>query len=100
MPRITDISPYKGSTLRIDLDEGEPLFINSEVVYSANLKKGMDVPQTAIDQLLHDNELRKAKERGLYLMDYGDNTYVQLFNKLRRNYAEDICYEVCDKLAE
>lgn len=100
MPVITDIAPYKGSTIRIDLDEGEPLFINSEIVYSYNLQKGMEIPKQAIEQLLHDNELRKAKERGLYLMDYGDNTYAQLFGKLRRNYSEDICYEVCDKLAE
>ena len=34
MPTITEIAPYKGSTVRIDLDEGEPLFINSEIVYS------------------------------------------------------------------
>ena len=100
MPKITDIAPYKGSTIRIDLDEGEPLFINSEIVYSYNLQKGMEIPKQAIEQLLHDNELRKAKERGLYLMDYGDNTYAQLFGKLKRNYSEDICYEVCDKLAE
>jgi regulatory protein len=100
MPVITDIAPYKGSTVRIDLDEGESLFINSEIVYSYNLQKGMEIPKQGIEQLLHDNELRKAKERGLYLMDYGDNTYAQLFGKLRRNYSEDICYEVCDKLAE
>lgn len=100
MPKITDIAPYKGSTVRIDLDEGEPLFLNNEVVYSSDLKKGMDIPHSAIEQLVRDNEFRKARERGLYLMDYGDNTYVQLFGKLRRSYAEDICYDVCDKLAE
>ena len=100
MPVITEIAPYKGSTIRIDLDEGEPLFINAEIVYNYNLQKGMDIPESAIEQILHDNEFRKAKERGLYLMDYGDNTYAQLFGKLRRNYEEDICYEVCDKLAE
>ena len=100
MPLITDIAPYKGSTIRIDLDEGEPLFINSEIVYSFNLKKGMSLPQSAIEQLIHDNELRKAKERGLYLMDYADNTYAGLFKKLQKNYSDDICYEVCDKLSE
>ena len=100
MPKITDIAPYKGSTVRIDLDEGEPLFLNNEVVYSSDLKKGMDIPHSAIEQLVRDNEFRKARERGLYLMDYCDNTYVQLFGKLRRSYAEDICYDVCDKLAE
>lgn len=100
MPKITDIAPYKGSTVKVELEDCEPLFLNSEVVYSANIKKGMDIPQAAVEQLIHDNDLRKARERGLYLMDYGDNTYVQLFGKLRRNYSEDICYEVCDKLAE
>ena len=100
MPVITDISEYKGSTVRVDLDEGEPLFINREIAYSYNLSKGMKLPDAAIEQIMHDNTLRKAKERGLYLMDFADNTYVGLFKKLRKTYAEDICYEVCDKLAE
>ena len=100
MPVISDIAPYKGSTMRIDFEGREPLFISSEVVYNYNLQKGMDMPDSAIEQLIHDNEFRKARERGLYLMDYGDNTYAQLFGKLKRNYSEDICYEVCDKLAE
>ena len=100
MPKIIDISPFKGSTLRIDFDEGEPLFINSEVVYSFNLQKGMTLPGAAIEQLIHDNTLKKAKERGLYLMDYNDNTYMGLFKKLQKNYSDDICFEVCDKLAE
>lgn len=99
MPKILDITPFKDSTLRIDLDEGEPLFINCEVVHSFNLQKGMSLPETALEQLIHDNTFRKAKERGLYLMDYGDNTYAQLFKKLQKNYSDNICYEVCDKLA-
>lgn len=99
MPEITDIQTYKGSTMRVDIRGREPLFVNREVVYEKNLQKGMDIPESAVDEILHDNELRKAKERALYLMDYSDNTYMGLFNKLKKNYPDDICFEVCDKLA-
>ncbi|MBR1752459.1 MAG: RecX family transcriptional regulator [Ruminococcus sp.] len=100
MPVITDISDFKGNVVRIDLDDREPLFIYREVAYSYNLQKGMSLPDAAIEQIRNDHDYKKARERALYLMDYSDNTYMTLFKKLRKNYNEDICYRVCDDLAE
>ena len=99
MPKITAVTPYKDNTVMVAFDGREPLFVNREIVYKKNIQAGMDIPEAPIDELLHDNELRKAKERALYLMDYSDNTYMGLFKKLSRNYPDDICYEVCDDLA-
>ena len=45
-------------------------------------------------------DLRRARERALYLLDYKDYSYILMFRKLSENYPEQICFEVCDKLAE
>ena len=100
MPVIADISQFKGKTLRIDFSEGEPAFINSEVVYDKSLKKGMVLSEDQWQEVVYANDLRRAKERALYLLDYKDYSYVMLFKKLSENYEEQICYEVCDKLSE
>ena len=36
----------------------------------------------------------------MYLLDYRDYSYSELYKKLLNNYGEQICYDVCDKLAE
>jgi len=100
MPTIADIQTYKGKTLRIDLAQGEPVFINSGVAADMGLRKGMTLTDEEWSAVIYKNELRRAKERALYLLDYKDYSYVMMFKKLRENYPEKICYDVCDKLAE
>ena len=100
MRQITNIENYKGKTLRIDFAQGEPAFINSEVVYDHGLSKGMTLSDEQWQAVEYSNDLRRAKERALYLLDYKDYSYILLFKKLSENYSEQICYDVCDRLAE
>ena len=100
MPTITSIEKYKGSTMRVDLDEGEPLFINVDVLNEYHLQKDITLPEAAIEEIIHSNDFRRAKERALYLLDERDYSYIELYRKLERNYPEDICLEVCNRLSE
>ena len=52
------------------------------------------------EKIVFDNEFRKAKERALYLLDYRDYSYVELYKKLEKNYSEEICDAVMDKMLE
>lgn len=100
MYRITKISPYKGKTLRIDFEQGEPAFINAEIVSDLRLAAGMTLTEEQWAQVTYACDLRRARERALYLLDYKDYSYIMMFKKLSENYPEQICYEVCDRLAE
>ncbi|MCD7771345.1 MAG: RecX family transcriptional regulator [Oscillospiraceae bacterium] len=99
MPTVISIEKYKGSTMRVDLDEGEPLFINVDVLNEYHLQKEMTLPESAIEEIIHANDFRRAKERALYLLDERDYSYIELYRKLERNYPEDICLEVCNRLS-
>ena len=100
MYRITEISRYKGSTLRIDFEQGEPAFINAQVAADKGLKAGMTLSDEEWEDVVYANDFRRARERALYLLDYKDYSYILMFRKLSENYPEQICYEVCDRLAE
>ena len=91
MLKITGVSKYKGSTYMIEFEEGETAFLNYEVVSAYGLRAGLDMPQSAWEKIVFDNEFRKAKERALYLLDYRDYSYVELYKKLEKNYSEEIC---------
>lgn len=98
--KIVSVGKYKGSTYRIDFDEGEPAYLNIEIVNKFNLKAGISLPLSAWEQIKSENEYRKARERALYLLDIKDYSFVDMFKKLRANYDEDTCYRVMQKLVE
>lgn len=100
MPKIESIEKYKGRTVKLTLDEGEPAFLNADIVSRYGLKAGVSVPDSAWGEIRHADTFRRARERAMYLLDYRDYSYADLVKKLMDNYEEDICFEVADKLAE
>ncbi len=100
MMKILSVEKYKGSTYRIDFEEREPAFINNEIISLYHLKAGVEIPDEAWEEIVYANDFRRARERALYLLDYRDYSYIELYKKLLANYDEQICYDVCDKLAE
>lgn len=98
--KITSIEQFKGKTLKVSFESGEPIFINSDIAAEYHLQKDIDIPQSGIDDIVRANDTRRAKERALYLLDNRDYSYAELFKKLAENYDEDICYEVLNRLAE
>lgn len=100
MLKIISVEKYKGSTYRVDIENSEPAFLNSEIISKYNIRSGMEVSEDLWDEIVYSNEFRRARERAMYLLDYRDYSYSELYKKLLNNYGEQICYDVCDKLAE
>ena len=102
---VTDVSPFKGSMMCVELSGGGlaqemKIYIHSEIIRKYNIAKGMELSEEEADRLIYENDLRRARERALYLMESRDHSYRELFDKLEKNYSEDICFGVCNRLAE
>lgn len=97
---ITEISKYKGSTLCVLFDSGERIYINEKIAAEYSLKEGLNVPAAAAEEMTAANDLRRARERALYLLDARDYTFVELYKKLEKNYGSEICLKVCRNMAE
>lgn len=100
MLKVTNVSRYKGMTYMIEFEDRDPEFLNQQTVNMFNLRAGASLPLSAWEDIKAEEEYRKARERALYLLDYKDYSYVDLFHKLEKNYSEDICYRVMDKMVE
>lgn len=94
------LEKYKGSTFRLEFSDGEVCFINAETAADFHLKEGMNVPDGAREEIKAADELRKARERALYLLDYRDYSFVELYKKLEQNYSDETCLKVLERLAE
>lgn len=84
----------------INFSEGDPAFINADIIAQFSLKNGVEIPESAWNEIVYANDFRKARERALYLLDYRDYSYIELFKKLENNYDEEICYDVVDSLVK
>ena len=98
--KITAVEKYKGSTYRVDFDEGESAYLNLEIISKFNIRAGLDLPLSAWKQIKQESDFRRARERALYLLDRRDYSFVEMFKKLRQNYDEELCYRVMQRLVE
>ena len=81
-------------------DDGERIYIHEKILSECHLKEGINVPQEAVEEIVAANDYRRARERALYLLDARDYSFVELYQKLEKNYDEDICIRVCKNMAE
>ena len=99
LKKITYIEKYKGKTYCVGLEE-EKIYLHSSIISEYSLKEDMTIPQSALDEIVFQNDYRRAKERAFYLLDFRDHSYKELIDKLRRNYSEEICNSVMEKMCE
>lgn len=100
MPIVDLIEKFKGNTYKVELSDGDEFYINFDTVLKFSLAKNMDVSDEEIYEIKRWDNLRKARERALYLLDYRDYSFVELYEKLEKNYDEDVCLEVVQNLAQ
>ena len=100
MPRLQSVEKYKGSTWEIVLDNDEHVYLSYEVVSRFSLAEGQEYDDEDWQEIVAENEFRKARERALYLLDYRDYSYIELYNKLEKTYGTEICERVMDKMVE
>lgn len=97
---IIFLEKFKGSTYCIELSESDTIYLHSSVIKEYNLKEGMTLPLSALEEIVHTNDYRKAKERALYLLEYRDHSYKELYDKLRKNYSDEVSTDVMKKMVE
>ena len=94
---INSVTKYKGATYEVVAD-GNKIYLHRDIVADFGLRAGAEISTEKYGEMLLASDRRRATERALYLLDYRDYSYVELFRKLRENYDEDICYYAVDKL--
>lgn len=98
--KITELSPYKGTTWQITAENGGKIFIGQRTVEKMNLKKGMELPDSAIESIKEEDLERKSRERAMYLLSGRDYGFVELYRKLEKTYPKEMCLRTCKLMAE
>lgn len=96
---VVSVEPYKGQMFCISFDNSKKIYLHSDIVTRFSITKGLEINGGELHNIVHAAMLRKARERTLYLIDYREHSYMELLEKLQKNYDDDICFEVLDDLA-
>lgn len=97
---INSINKFKGNTYEISLDSSEKVYISRDIILQYSLTNNLEISKERLDEIIYADIMRKAKERALYLLDYKDYSYNQLYEKLEVNYPQDVCFEVLSNLVQ
>ena len=99
--KITSVSKYKGSTYEAELDDGRKLYLHADIITDFGIHAGMETDRDNLKKIVYASNFRRAYQRALYLLDYRDYTYSEMFKKLVENYkSEALCTAVMKRLTE
>ncbi|MDE5946320.1 MAG: RecX family transcriptional regulator [Oscillospiraceae bacterium] len=97
--KITSIKKYKGSSYEVITDDERTMYIHIDIIHDFGLNIGSEIDENELDEIIYSSNKRKAYQYSLYLLDYRDYSYRELFKKLENTYKnEDLCFEVMNKL--
>ena len=99
--KITSVTRYKGSTYEAELDDGRKLYLHADIITDFGIHAGMETDRDTLRKIIYASNFRRAYQRALYLLDYRDYTYSEMFKKLMENYkSEPLCTAVMKRLTE
>lgn len=99
--KITSVNRYKGSTYEAELDDGRKLYLHADIIMDFGIHVGMETDRETLRKIIYASNFRRAYQRALYLLDYRDYTYSEMYKKLVENYkSETLCTAVMKRLTE
>ncbi len=100
LKKIFVIEKFKGNTYSVEFYDGEKIYLHSSIISEYSLKDEIEIPEEALEEIIFNNDYRRAKERALYLLEYRDHSYHELNEKLSKNYSDEVCEAVMEKMVE
>ncbi len=98
--KITTLSPYKGNTWQLALDDSKELyFLHVSIVHKFHLEEGEVLEESQWEQICLAEQERKGYSYACYLLDIRSYSYQEMFHKLETKYEEEACFAIVDRLA-
>ena len=81
-------------------DAAGALLLDRETAAERGLKPGLDLPLSALAELVETGNLARAKNKALYLLSLRDYAKRELESRLRADFGEDAARQTVDRFAE
>ena len=97
---ITAIEPKRKGLSALYIDGEFILKLDSETLIVNSFNVGKEIDEDDLVMIKELSDKKRCKEKALWLIQYRDHTRKELFDKLKKDYPEEICDEVCERFIE
>ena len=98
--QITAIEPRRKGLSALYIDGEFALKLDAEVLIALRFDVGRDITDEELHECIEASQLKRCKDKAMWLISYRDHSRKELIDKLRRDYSEESCIKTADRLGE
>lgn len=98
--QITAIEPRRKGLSALYIDGELAMELDTEVLIAQRFDVGREITDEELRECLIASELKRCKDKAMWLISFRDHSRKELVDKLRRDYSEDCCEQTADRMVE
>ena len=97
---ITAVEPRKKGLSALYIDGEFAMKLDTEVLLAHRFDVGREIDDDDLHACLQESDLKRCKDKAMWLISFRDHSRRELFDKLRRDYGDDICEAAVSRMEE
>lgn len=97
---ITAVEPRKKGLSALYIDGEFAMKLDTEVLLAHRFDVGREIDDDDLHTCLQESEMKRCKDKAMWLISFRDHSRRELFDKLRRDYCDEICEAAVARMEE
>lgn len=98
--QITAIEPRKKGLSALYIDGEFAMKLDTEVLLAHRFDVGREIDDETLHECVQDSDTKRCKDKAMWLISYRDHSRKELFDKLKKDYPEDIAETAVNRMEE
>lgn len=97
---ITAVEPRKKGLCALYIDGEFAMKLDTEVLLAHRFDVGREIDDDELHLCVQDSDLKRCKDKAMWLISFRDHSRSELLTKLRRDYSDESCEKAVARLEE
>lgn len=97
---ITAIEPRRKRLSALYIDGEFAINLDTETLIINHFTIGKEIDDEMLHDVINKSNIKRCKDKALYLIEFRDHSRKELFDKLKKDYPEDIIEDTLNKLED
>lgn len=98
--KITKIERKSKTRYTVEVDGSYYDILDEEILAKNGIRVGLEVDQALLEKMKRQAQVRRARERALYLLSYRDHSAKELYDKLCKNVSPAVAAKTVARMEE
>lgn len=98
--KVTNLEKKRKYLTALYIDHEYAMELDTRVLEENRITAGTELDDEKLRSLISESQLRRAKEKALWLISYRDHSSKELFDKLSKDYSEEVSEATVQRMQE